>query len=103
LLRAVVPPIVAAYALFVAMVLLARRRPVSRPGRSRAMTSATRGDLIRTIVGGYGVFLVIVLVFHVWLAGERDGIVDAIWGGAVLSLLAGAMAVASWVTHRSPR
>jgi hypothetical protein len=57
------------------------------------MSSRTFGDgsassrsrrVIGTIVGGYAVFLVIVLVFHVWIADEPDAFPNALWGGAFL-------------------
>lgn len=102
MLRAVVPPLVAGYAVFVAMVLLARRRPVPRPrGRS---TSAGRPGVVATMLGGYVAFLVIVLVFHVWLAEERDAFAEAVWGGAFLTAVAFGAAVGSaLITRRTTR
>jgi hypothetical protein len=102
MLRAVIPPLVTGYAVFVAMVLLGRRRPVPRPrGLLRPEPSPGSGRLVGTILGGYAVFLVIVLVFHVWLARERDGFAEAVWGGAFLSALAVMVAFASsFLTRR---
>jgi len=40
--------------------------------------------LIGTIVGGYAAFLVIVLVFHVWIADEPKAFPSALRGGAFL-------------------
>ena len=71
MLRAVVPPLAAGYAVFVAMVLVARRRPVPRPRRQHDPLTAPRTHAIGTTLGGYIAFLAIVLVFHVWLAEER--------------------------------
>lgn len=86
MLRAVLPPLIAAYATFVAMVILARRRPAPRPrGIGNGAIRAGRAGVVTTIVGGYVAFLAIVVIFHVWLAGEGDAFADAVWGGAFLS------------------
>lgn len=99
-MRAVFPALVSAYALFVGMVLLARRRGIPRPpdmGEERL----DRREVTGTILGGYTVFLAIVVVFHVWLAGERDVFVEALLGGAFLSSVAvGAAFVSGAMPHR---
>jgi hypothetical protein len=88
-LRAVLPPLITAYALFAAMVVLAWRRPVARPiARGEGSTRVRLGRVVRTTVGGYVAFLAIVLIFHVWLANEPDAFVNALWGGAFLSGIA---------------
>jgi hypothetical protein len=90
-LKVVLPPLAAAYAAFVVMVVVARRRPVPRPhGRDRSLVPSrcVRPSVIETVVGGYVAFLVIVLVFHVWIAGEGDVLWSAAWGGAFLCFLA---------------
>jgi len=90
-LKAVLPPLAAAYAAFVVMVVGARRRPVPRPrGRdgSFGLSGRTRAGVVGTVVGGYVAFLIIVLVFHVWIAGEGDVLWSAAWGGALLSSVA---------------
>jgi Family of unknown function (DUF6256) len=89
-LRAILPPLITAYALFVAMVVLGRRRPVARPiarphGRGNGAARVRLRRVVWTIVGGYAAFLVIVLIFHVWLAEEPDAFASAVWGGAFLS------------------
>ena len=86
-MRPAFPALVTTYALFVGMVLLARRRPMPRPrdvGEERLELREVTG----TILGGYIVFLAIVVVFHVWLAGDGDAFVEALWGGAFLSSVA---------------
>lgn len=91
MLRAIVPPLVAAYAVFLAMVILAWRRPAPRPRwreKPPAPTAASTASVFATASCGYLVFLVIVLVFHVWLAGESDALVSAAWGGLFLSVAA---------------
>jgi len=88
-LKVVFPPLTAAYAAFVVMVVVARRRPVPRPhGRDRSFGPSGRASVVGTVVGGYVAFLVIVLVFHVWIAGEGDVLWSAAWGGAFLCSLA---------------
>ena len=89
MLRAVLPPLITAYALFAAMVVLAWRRPVARPiARGEGSTRVRLGRVVRTTLGGYVVFLAVVLIFHVWLAQEPDAFVNALWGGAFLSGIA---------------
>jgi hypothetical protein len=88
-LRAVLPPLITAYVLFAAMVVLAWRRPVARAiARGQGSTRVRLGRVVRTTVGGYVAFLAIVLIFHVWLANEPDAFVNALWGGAFLSGIA---------------
>jgi hypothetical protein len=38
-----------------------------------------------TVGGGYLVFLAIVVVFHVWIAGQRTALWSAVRGGAFLA------------------
>jgi hypothetical protein len=99
-LRAIVPPLVTGYAAFVAMVLVARRRPVPRPRGLRAVTPQRPRHVVETVAGGYVAFLVIVLVFHVGLAGEREGFDEAVWGGAFLCAIAVGTALLSSIVVR---
>ena len=80
-MRPAFPALVTTYALFVGMVLLARRRPMPRP-RDVGEERLERREVTGTILGGYIVFLAIVVVFHVWLAGDGDAFVEALWGVA---------------------
>jgi hypothetical protein len=98
-LRAIVPPLVAAYAAFVAMVIVVGRRPVSRT-RPRPDGRLGVRSLVATIAGGYVAFLAIVLIFHVWLAGERAALAEAVWGGAFLAGIALATGAASTFAAR---
>jgi hypothetical protein len=103
-LRAVLPPLITAYALFAAMVALAWRRPVARPGaRGEGSTRVRLRHVVRTTVGGYVAFLAIVLIFHVWLAREPDAFVNALWGGAFLSGIALSVAWCSSILGRRSR
>jgi Family of unknown function (DUF6256) len=103
-LRAVLPPLITAYALFAAMVVLAWRRPVARPiARGEGSTRVRLGRVVRTTVGGYVAFLAVVLIFHVWLAKEPDAFVNALWGGAFLSGIALSVACCSSFLGRRSR
>ena len=106
MLRAVLPPLITAYAIFVAIVAVAWRRPVARPvsrpnGRGAARVRLRR--IVGTAAGGYVAFLVIVLIFHVWLAEEPDAFAGAVWGGAFLTGTALVVAWASSLLQRRSR
>ena len=102
MLRAVLPPLVTAYAIFVAMVVLRLRRPVPRPhGHADGSSGAPHlRHVVRTMLGGYVAFLVIVLIFQVWLAGDPDAFANAAWGGAFLSLITLVVAAGSQLIGR---
>lgn len=97
MLRAVLPPLITSYAIFVAMVVLALRRPVPRP---HGFGRRPIGRVFRTIAGGYVAFLAIVLVFHVCLARDLGAFASAVWGGAFLSSV---LAVLAWVLSMTER
>jgi hypothetical protein len=95
-LRHVVAPIAAAYAVFVAIVVAAWRRPVAITEPPR-----TTGAVIVTLAGGYVCFLAIVGVFHVWLSGDRHALASAATGGpALLLICAPGFALLSWIARR---
>jgi hypothetical protein len=103
-LRAVLPPLVTADAIFVAMVVLGLRRPVPRPhGRVDGSPSAPLRHVVRTMLGGYVAFLVIVLIFHVWLAENPDAFGSAALGGVFLSLITLVVAAGSPLIGRRSR
>ena len=105
MLRAVIPPLVTAYAIFVAMVVLRLRRPVPRPhGRGDGSSgTANLRHILRTMLGGYVAFLVIVLIFHVWLAEDPGAFASAALGGAFLSLITLVVAAGSQLIGRRNR
>ena len=88
--RAVMPPLIVAYAIFVVMVLSARRSPVARPRARTAWLGTRRRGLIpylaATAAGGYVVFLAIVATFHAWLGAEDDALESALVEGGILAL-----------------
>ena len=85
MLRVVLPPLITAYVIFVAMAVLARRRPVPRPrGLMGDTVAASLRQVVRGIVGGYVAFLAIVLIFHVWVADDPAAFASAAIGGAFL-------------------
>jgi Family of unknown function (DUF6256) len=84
-IRVVLPPLVAAYVIFVAMVVLGVRRPAPRAdGRDHGSTRMLWRRVVTTMVGGYAAFLLIVLVFHAWIADEPNALPSALRGGAFL-------------------
>jgi hypothetical protein len=90
MLDAVLPPVITAYGLFVLMVLLAQRRPASRPSGRTWWLGDRRDGLVRhlivTTAGGHAVFIGIVVVFHAWLGSERGAIESALIGGTGLAV-----------------
>lgn len=90
--RTVLVPVLSAYALLVGVVVYASRHPDA--GRPKAFVAGWRPRLrliAVTVAGGYLCFLAIVLVFHVWVVGQKGALDSAIQGG---SFLAGVCAVA---------
>jgi uncharacterized membrane protein YccC len=101
MLRVVLPPLITAYVIFVAMVVLAVRRPATRPHRLGDGSASSRSRrVIGTMVGGYAAFLVIVLVFQVWIADEPDAFPSALWGGAFLCAITLVLAAGTSLLER---
>lgn len=89
ILRRVVIPLVAAYALFVFMALSTLRAPPMERARVEPVggwRGALRG-LAVTVAGGYLCFLLVVLVFHVLIGGQRGAFVSAAVGGGFLAFV----------------
>ena len=89
-IRTAVLPVLAAFAVFLGVLAYAHRHP--DPSGGRRSPPGRLGERLRylavTVLGGYGVFLGIVLVFHVWNAGQRHALPSAIRGGGVLASIA---------------
>jgi hypothetical protein len=85
-LRTAVVPVVSAYALIAGIVLYAARHPEPAGASRHRFEWRPRLILIgATVFGGYLVFLAIVLVFHVWLVGQRGVLSSAIVQGTFLA------------------
>jgi hypothetical protein len=94
-------PLVTAFILFLGIAANSARRR-TEPTTPRAWsTAAYVRALTRTVVGGYLVFLSIVVVFHVALAGDRAAFEDAAAKGAILAfvVVTPAFAALSWLEH----
>jgi hypothetical protein len=96
-LRDVVIPLLSAYVVLAGVVIYAARHPDTEPVRVPRAGWRSRLRMISvTVAGGYAVFLAIVLVFHVWIAGQRAAIASALGGGSFLALMcAGAFLLGS--------
>jgi hypothetical protein len=84
--RAVVVPVLSAYALLACVVVYASRHPEA--GRPRTSIEGWRPRLrliAVTVAGGYGCFLAIVVVFHVWVVGQHGALGSALRGGTFLA------------------
>ena len=86
--RRIVPPLVAAFAVFLVMLKVASRTPSSAAPAGRGTWAAFIRYLAVTAVTGYLVMLAIVLVFHVVLANDHGAFTSAAGGGAALLAIA---------------
>jgi hypothetical protein len=110
ILRRIVIPLVATYALFVGMAVTFLRRPHPlRSGRNAPARPWTRSRALREVVlvigCGYVFFILIVLVFHVLIAGDRGALRSAAIGGAFLAFGVAApvfLADVWWRSRRAP-
>jgi hypothetical protein len=83
--RDVVIPVLSAYLVLAGVVLYAARHPAAG-GERGPVVWADRLKLIAvTVVGGYLAFLAIVLVFHVWVVGEKGALRSAAKSGLFLT------------------
>src|SRR6266568_2560536 len=115
LLRHDVVPVLSAYVLLMAMMIATRggRRareeraaPPAGPGPKAVPWRALARHLVVTALGGYGVFLAIVLVYYLALGGEDARFIrDALTGGAWLGFGIGlpGILVVAWIEDRLGR
>jgi hypothetical protein len=100
--RRIVPPLVTTFVVFLLLVRYHVRHadPVERAPSHPSMSAFVR-YLAATVAAGYGMFLVIVLVFHVWLARDHAALRSAVVGGAaLLAIVLPAFVLAEWFARR---
>jgi len=87
-LRDVVVPVASAYTVLAGVVLYAAlHADADRPVDVRSGWRPRLRLIGVTIVGGYAVFVGIVLVYHTWLIGQRGALRSALHGGTFLALV----------------
>jgi hypothetical protein len=103
-LRTAVVPVVSAFVLLAGIVLYAAKHPEAGAVSHDAPAWRPRLALIGwTVVVGYAVFLAIVLVFHVWIVGQRGVIRSAAVDGAFLAAAFSAASVVLSALERRHR
>ena len=100
--RRIVPPLVTTFVVFLVLVRYhVRHADPAEPAPSHPSMSAFVRYLAVTAASGYAMFLVIVLVFHVWLARDHAAIRSAAVGGiALLAIVLPAFVFAEWFERR---
>jgi len=100
--RRIVPPLVTTFVVFLLLVRYhVRYAEPTEPPPSRFPWSAFLRYLAATAAAGYGMFLAVVVVFHVWLARDHAALRSAVAGGAALLVIVlPAFVLAEWVARR---
>jgi protein-S-isoprenylcysteine O-methyltransferase Ste14 len=100
--RRIVPPLVTTFVVFLLLVRYhVRHAEPAEPDTSPPSWSAFVRYLLATATAGYGMFLAIVLVFHVWLARDHAALRSAAAGGAaLLAIVLPAFLLAEWFAQR---
>jgi hypothetical protein len=100
--RRIVPPLVTTFVVFLLLVRYhVRHADPAEPAPSHPSIAAFVRYLAATAAAGYGMFLVIVLVFHVWLARDHAALRSAAVGGAaLLAIVLPAFVLAEWFARR---
>lgn len=100
--RRIVPPLVTTFVVFLVLVRYhVRHADPAEPAPSHPSMSAFVRYLAVTAASGYAMFLVIVLVFHAWLARDHAAIRSAGVGGvALLAIVLPAFVLAEWFAQR---
>jgi len=103
--RDAVVPVLSAYLLLAGVVLYAARNPSAGRPITRAEPIRLQLRLIAlTVGGGYGCFLLVVLVFHVCFVRDRGAMHSALRGGTFLAVVAVvAFTAMSFVDSRKAR
>jgi len=99
--RRIVPPLVTTFVVFLLLV----RYYAGHAEPAEAPPSAPWPVFVRylaaTVATGYGMFLAIVLVFHVWLARDHAAFRSATAGGAaLLAIVLPVFVLAEWLDRR---
>jgi hypothetical protein len=100
--RRIVPPLVTTFVVFLLLVRYHVRHVESaEPAPSHPSIPAFVRYLAATAAAGYGMFLALVLVFHVWLARDYAALRSAVAGGAaLLAIVLPAFVLAEWFDRR---
>jgi len=100
--RRIVPPLVTTFVVFLLLVRYhVRHAEQAELPRTPVPWPAFVRYLAATVAGGYGMFLAIVLVFHVWLARDHAAFRSALAGGAaLLAIVLPAFVLAEWLARR---
>jgi hypothetical protein len=103
-LRTAVVPVASAFVLLAGIVLYAAKHPEAGAVSHDPPAWRPRLALIGwTVVVGYAVFLAIVLVFHVWVVGQRGVMRSATVDGAFLAAVFAAASVVLSAFERGHR
>jgi Family of unknown function (DUF6256) len=100
--RRIVPPLVTTFVVFLLLVRYHVRHAESTgiPPLRFPWPAFVR-YLAATVAAGYGMFVAIVLVFHVWLARDHAAFRSAVAGGAaLLAIVLPAYVLAEWIARR---
>jgi hypothetical protein len=100
--RRIIPPLVTTFVVFLLLVRYhVRHAETMGPTSPRFPWPAFIRYLAATAAGGYGMFLAIVLVFHVWLARDNAAFRSALAGGAaLLAIVLPAFVLAELIARR---
>ena len=100
--RRIVPPLLTTFVVFLLLVRYhVRHSQPSEPTSPPSGWPAFLRYLLTTAAAGYGMFLAIVLVFHVWLARDHAALRSAVAGGAaLLAIVIPAFVLAEWFSRR---
>jgi len=100
--RRIVPPLVTTFVVFLLLVRyhVGHAQP-TEPPLSRLPWPVFIRYLAATAAAGYGMFLAIVLVFHVWLARDHAALRSAVAGGAaLLAIVLPVFVLTEWFARR---
>jgi len=102
--RRIIPPLVTTFVVFLLLVRYhIRHAEPTEPPQPPIGGPVFVRYLLTTVAAGYGMFLAIVLVFHVWLARDHAALRSAVTGGAaLLAIVLLAFMLMEWLARRRP-